>query len=362
MFPFPESIQTSLHTLGFPDGVAPPSIKELNKRYHLLALKHHPDKVVGDGDGDNSHKEATERFKEINEAHKRVKEYFFSDDPGGMPDIRMEAGGYDSILQLFIQSILVKMTAVNGSTTTDNSANAIQSLIHMIITKGIQSGIAMFRTMDKNTCLTLYEILSKNQDLFGISREIMDELTSIVEEKTGEDLVVRLNPSLLDMLLDRVYILHESGQVYYIPLWHTELHFNKPIFDYNNENNNGTGTGASNDDSEVIVLCEPELPNNVSIDDNNNLYISLDVDIQELFTKQILPVYLNEESRTRGFIYYLHATDVTLQSKERQCILLRNLAGAGAGGIARCNTNTSDIYKVGIRANVYANVRLMAVV
>lgn len=376
--PFPESIQSSLHTLGFADGVAPSSIKELNKRYHLLALKHHPDKVVGDGDGggDDGHNEATERFKEINEAHKRVKDYFFSDDNGSMPDIHMESGGYDSILKMFIQSILVKMTAGNSGGSSDNNANAIQSLIHMIITKGIQSGITMFRTMDKNSCITIYEILSKNQDLFGISREIMDELTSIVEEKTGEDLVVRLNPSLLDMLLDRVYILHECGQVYYIPLWHTELHFNKPIFDYNKENNNGAGAGGgsgtgagagsgaetSNDYSEVIVLCEPELPNNVSIDDNNNLYISLDVDIQELFTKQILPVYLNEESRARGFIYYLHASDVTLHSKGRQCILLRNLAGAGAGGIARCNTNTSDIYKVGIRANVYANVRLMVVV
>jgi hypothetical protein len=341
-YPFPESIQTSLHTLGFADGVAPSSIKELNKRYHLLALKHHPDKVAGD----DNHQDATEKFKEINDAHKRVKEYFFSDDPGGMPDIHMEAGGYDSILHLFIQSILVKMTAVNGSTTTDSSANAIQSLIHMIITKGIQSGITMFRTMDKHTCLTLYEILSKNQDLFGISREIMDELTSIVEEKTGEDLVVRMNPSLLDMLLDRIYILHECGQIYYIPLWHTELHFNKPASD-----------GGK---SEVIVLCEPELPDNVSLDDNNNLFISLDVNIAELFAKQILPVYINDEIKSRGFIYYLNAADVTLRSEGRQCIPLRNLAGGGALGISRCNTNTSDIYKVGIRANVYANVRLVA--
>lgn len=338
-YPFPESIRTSLHTLGFADGVEPSSVKELNKRYHLLALKHHPDKVAGD----DNHPDATEKFKEINDAHKRVKEYFFSSDAEGMSDIHMEAGGYDSILHLFIQSILVKMTT-NG--TSDSTENAIQSLIHMIITKGIRSGITMFRTMDKNTCLTLYEILSKNQDLFGISREIMDELTQIVEEKTGEDLVVRMNPSLLDMLLDRIYILHECEQIYYIPLWHTELHFNKP-----------TSDGGK---SEVIVLCEPELPDNVSLDDNNNLFISLDVNIQELFAKQILPVYINDEIKSRGFIYYLDASDVTLGSHGRQCIPLRNLAGGGALGISKCNTNTSDIYKVGIRASVYANVRLVA--
>jgi len=341
-YPFPESIQTSLYTLGFAEGVAPSSIKELNKRYHLLALKHHPDKVTLDEDGKN--KDATEKFKEINDAHKRVKEYFFSSDAEGISDIHMEAGGYDSILQLFIQSILVKMTTANGA--PDASAKAIQSLIHMIITKGIQSGITMFRTMDKQACLTIYDILSKNQELFGITREILDELIGIVEEKTGEDIVVRMNPSLLDMLLDRVYILHEGGQIYYIPLWHTELHFKKPATD-----------GSK---SEVIVLCEPELPEHVSLDDNNNVFISLDVNIQELFATQILPVYINDEIKSRGFIYYLHASDVTLQSHGRQCVPLRNLAGGGALGISKCNTNTGDIYKVGIRANVYANVRLVS--
>jgi hypothetical protein len=84
------------------------------------------------------------------------------------------------------------------------------------------------------------------------------------------------------------------------------------------------------------------------------------VNIAELFSKQILPVYINDEIKSRGFIYYLHATDVTLQSHGRQCIPLRNLAGSGAAGISKCNTNTNDIYKVGIRANVYANVRLVS--
>ena len=341
--PFPETIQASLHTLGFADGVAPSSMKELNKRYHLLALKHHPDKVAEATDANS----ATERFKEINDAHKRVKDFFYSES-GYSAEGYMEPGGYDSILQLFIQSILVKMTAVPGSSTNDDGANAIQSLIHMIITKGIQSGITVFRTMDKQSAITIYDILSKNQELFGISREVMDELTRIIEEKTGDDLVIRLNPSLLDMLLDRVYILHECGQVYYIPLWHTELHFKQPF---------GTTSG------EVIVLCEPELPDNVSLDDNNNLYLSLDVDIQELFAKQILPVYINNEIRMHGFIYYLHAADITLRSHGRQCIRLRGIEGeCFAGGIAMCNTNTRDIYKVGIRANVYANVRLVAVV
>jgi hypothetical protein len=374
MYPFPEQIQYALRILGFADGVAPSSLKELNKRYHLLALKHHPDKVAttaatatthddDDDDDENRHTRATERFKEINDAHKRVKDFFFSNEPG-LDDIRME-NGYDSILQMFIQTILAKISRGqaagmglghglgHGHVYEETTINqAVQSLIHMIITKGLQSAITMFQTMDKQACLTIYDILSKNQDLFGISREIMEELTRVVEEKMGDDLVVRLNPSLLDMLLDRVYILHEYGQTYYIPLWHSELHFKQP---------------AIHGDGEIIVLCDPELPDNVSLDDNNNLFISLDVNILELFRDQVVPVYINNEIKDRGFIYYLHACDVTLRSDTRQCVLLRGLGGAGGGvgGIAMMNTNTNtntksnDIYKVGARASVYANVRLV---
>lgn len=334
-YPFPESIQSSLHILGFADGVAPSSIKELNKRYHLLALKHHPDKASAD----SSVKDTTERFKEINDAHKRVRSYFYSSDTDNY-NYETETG-YDSILQLFIRTILVKMSAsasATGAAAADSSA--VHSLIQLIITKGIQSGITMFRNMEKHSCITIYDILSKNQDLFGISREMMDELSRIVEEKTGEDLVVRLNPSLLDMLLDRVYILQENGHTYYIPLWHSELHFKK---------------AAASDDAlehEVIVLCDPELPENINIDDDNNLFISLDVDIRELFVKQIVPVYINDEVTSHGFVYYLHACDVRL-SNTRQCVILH-----GSGGVAKCNTHSKDIYNVGQRANVYANIRL----
>jgi len=341
---YPESIQSSLHILGFNDATGPPSsLKELNKRYHILALQHHPDKAASDDLA------ATERFKDINEAHKRLKDYFYT-GCGNNPDIIGSdysntddldySSGYDNILQMFIKSIIVKIRSAAtpaGATTSD----AVHSIIQMILNKGAQSAVLLFRNMDKQASMTMYDILSTNQELFGISREIMDELTEIIESKTRDDIVIHLNPSLLDMLLDRVYILHECGQTYYIPLWHSELHFNQP-----NE-------GKSSD---IIVVCQPELPDNVSMDEDNNMYISLDVSISELFAKQVIPVIINDELKTHGFIYELHARDVCLQSTDvaKQCVLLRG----ASKGIAACTTTTSDIYKAGTRASVYANIHL----
>ena len=215
----------------------------------------------------------------------------------------------------------------------------------------------------------IYDILSKNQDLFGISRDTMDELTNIMEEKTSADIVIRLNPSLLDMLLDRVYILHESGHTYYIPLWHSELHFkigsmradHEHVFcskDPKAEDDVDADVDAPADSGgELIVLCDPELPDNVSIDDHNNLYVSLDVSVNELFRTQVLPVVINEETKANRFIYYLHAADVTLRTDMTQRVLLH-----GCGGIASIHTtytHTNDMYKVNKRANVYANIRLV---
>jgi hypothetical protein len=345
--PYPENIQSSLHILGFNDDVV--SLKELNKRYHLLALRHHPDKAET-----SNLSAATEKFKEINDAHKRVKDYFYhgcrsnAADTDAATAADADASGYDNLLQMFIKSIIVKIRSSSGAgagagagdTTT---SNAIHSIIQTILNKGAQSAVLLFQNMDKQASITIYDILSKNQDLFGISREMMDELTEIIETKTRDDIVIHLNPSLLDMLLDRVYILHECGQTYYIPLWHSELHFNQP--------NEGGET-----DNILIVVCQPELPENVSIDENNNMYISLDVGICELFTKQVIPVIINEELKSHGFVYELHARDVCLQSTDavKQCVLLRG----SSKGIAAYNTATSDIYKVGTRANVYANIHL----
>ena len=361
---YPDTITEALKTLGFTatdgggGGGAPKSLKELNKRYHLLALRHHPDKASGGdngGNGDGGDNDAI--FKEINEAHKRVKDYFYSDDVGADDD--GGRGSYDSIFQLFIKTILVKM-AGNGN------ADAIHTIIQSILSKGIQSSVMLFRKMDKSSCMTIYNILSENQELFSISREIMDELTSIVEEKTRDDVVIHLNPSLLDMLLDRVYILNECGQTYYIPLWHSELHFKQPDAD--------TSTSTI---GEIIVLCDPELPDHVTIDEHNNIYISLDVNIHDLFRDQVVPVYITDEIKTHGFVYYLHARDVTCQSGARQCVLLRGGGGGGGGGgrgggIALCSQKTAaatttgggacanDMYKVTDRANVYAIVKLIS--
>jgi curved DNA-binding protein CbpA len=362
----PKDIKDALKVLGYKTEELPTSVQELNKRFHILALKHHPDKIGHTGDD--------ELFKQINRAHKLVKDYTFADtaDAGFK-----ENSDYSSIFGIFVKSLLFKL-AKKPIHPEQNEVN-VNAIIQTIISKGIQSAVILFRSMNKHSCVAIYEILSENQELFSISREILDELNAIVESKMKNDTIINLNPTILDMLLDKVYILRENGHSYYIPLWHSQLHFKL-------KNTAGCGSGGgggggsdtettdteaaepakagdaseasdaetASEEAEMIILCNPELPPHITIDEDNNIFINnVDIDIYELFYNQVIHITIDDETKAQGFIYELYAGDVCFQTKTKQCVRLY-----GSNGISR--VSNSDIYNASNKSNVYAVFRLIA--
>lgn len=86
----------------------------------------------------------------------------------------------------------------------------------------------------------------------------------------------------------------------------------------------------------------------------------LDVNVCDLFREQVLPVIINDEIKTYGFVYYIYASDVTLRSDITQQVLLHGSNGISVMNHATYTTHGVDMYKVDKRANVYANIRLVA--
>jgi hypothetical protein len=356
-------IQHALNTLGFSSG-PPSSLHELNKRYHMLALKHHPDKNMDSCGGDDAdtpseidgerQMPSDDRFKEINDAHKKVKDYYF-DNNNTETGNEYNAEDYNSIFNIFIKSLITKISK-KTNTATDN----ITTIIQAILSKGIQSAVLLFRNMDKQSCIAIYDILSTNQELFSISHEIIEELNQVVESKIQNDVIIKLNPSLSDMLLDKVYVLNESGHSYYIPLWHNQLHFKYKSCE--------ESVSVIEPDAELIVICEPEIPEHITIDENNNIYIHTDVNICELFKNQVISVIINDETHKHGFEYKLYARDVSFQSDKKQCIRLYGSNGLASLSNVSATYNRNDttglsgdnsMYDVSKRSNVYAIVKLV---
>jgi hypothetical protein len=73
-----------------------------------------------------------------------------------------------------------------------------------------------------------------------------------------------LNPSITDLMENNIFKLYVDDQLYLVPLWHDELYFD------------------SLSGSDIIVLCNPELPANMNLDEDNNLHITLDIEGNKL--------------------------------------------------------------------------------
>ena len=99
----------------------------------------------------------------------------------------------------------------------------------------------------------------------------MEDIKKIIKEKMKNDNIILLNPTLEDLLNDKIYKLDISSNEYLIPLWHNELYF-----DY----------FENNIKSDLIVKIVPDLQENVFIDHNNNVYYKKNINITELFTNE----------------------------------------------------------------------------
>lgn len=230
------------------------NLNYLKKKYHRLALLNHPDK-------NGNTKESNEKFKKINEAYNYLKrEIKYENDNTDLYEEDIHAfQSYDVniLLKLFINSFL-----------DGKYSDIIKNLIADIINGCKKISIKLFEDIDKDKLLNIYTFLSKYKSTLGLKEEILEDIKKIVIQKYDNVLLYKLNPSISDLLNDNIYKLYIKNKLYLVPLWLNESYFE------NNEN-------------EIIVICEPELPENIKIDEYNNIYIDLKIDVEEII-KNIL--------------------------------------------------------------------------
>jgi len=276
------------------------TINQIKRHYHTKALIYHPDK--------NKTPEAVSKFQEINTAYQhilRIREFSIHTE---------DNSSYKNILLLFLNKILENETS---NTIFYNIINRITALCE-------EKAVILLEKLDKPTLIKTKTIMMKYMDELHITENLISKIDEIMKDKNEKDECIILNPSLHDLYERNLYKLTHEDKIYIIPLWHHEL-----IYDLDNN-------------KDLYINCYPILPENIEIDEKNNVHVNVVYNINDIWGKEYIYVMCNE-------IEYPIQVNTLKMTQEQSVIFVKK-------GITKINTK--DIYNISGRTDLFINIKL----
>lgn len=266
-------------------------IEIIKKKYRMLALMYHPDK--------NPNTYTTEKFCKIQEAYE-----FLSNN-----DIKQDDKCYKTIFMNFMKKY------INQELLDD-----IFELLDNVCEKQLDR---IFAKISFEKTYKIYTILKKYSHVLHINKKLMEKLEKIVESKQQNNISYVLRPTLNDLYENNVYKLNHEKNVFIVPLWHHEL-----IYDCSN--------------SDIYVIMIPELPEYISIDDDNNIIVTVHFTINDIWNKKELEIEIN------NIKYIINREELLL--KDYQIMRLKYK------GISKINTK--NIYHINNKSDIILHIYL----
>ena len=293
------------------------TLELLKKKYHKQALLNHPDK-------NGNTLESNEKFKKINEAYdylKREISYSNDDINDNSENNSKESESFSSwnnILQMFIVEI-----------SKGNYSESFSNIVKEIVSGCKNITLKLFDNLDKEMCLNIYSFLSKYHSVLHLSEDILEQVKNIVLQKYESVEIYKLNPSIYDLLNNNIYKLYVNNELFFVPLWYNEVYFET--------------TGR-----EIIVYCVPEIPEHISLDDDNNIYIDYEIQSSDI-TRLIVENGLIDVSLCENINYEIPLSE--LHMKKEQYYKLKNK------GISKGKDN--DIHDISNKSDIIVKITIV---
>ena len=301
------------------------TVELIKRQYKKRALQFHPDK--------NTSEDAKHKFQDISEAY----QYLTKDNNFEYSSNEYSSNEYshNEFYEMFSKNLYTEFHTEFASQSTYTNTlfsflgnvigkdifNNIQTKIfYMIIQRLCNScesnAFEIIKRLDKSIIQKIYDVLEMYQEVFHFSEDFLIKIMELIQMKSQNDECIKLYTFLEDLMEDNLYRLTVNQRKYIIPLWFHEL-----VYDQ--------------DGHDIYVQCIPILPDNMRLDENNNLYISLKYSISDIWDKsEIVVVQFGK-------------IDVTFQpSQLKLCKNQKYILGNR--GISKINTlNIYDITKKG---------------
>jgi len=272
----------------------------IKKKYRNNALKYHPDK--------NESKDSNDKFIEVKNAHD-----YLNDKLG----VGIKTNSYSELLYDFLKEHIQMKN-------TNTSANILNIIIEKLTDKYEEKMMNILENIDKGILMELYRIIMSNGAIFGhIDKSIIEKLKNIIDDRSRNDEVIILNPTIDDLLEFNVYKCCIHGKHLIIPLWNREL-----VYDISC--------------SDVYIKCNPVLHDNHYIDEYNNIHVKVALTISDIWNKTIHEVKVGKK------VFELKIEE--LKMKKYQTLTLKNR------GMPRINGK--QIYDVSALGDVVIHIHI----
>ena len=288
----------------------------IKRHYRMMALKYHPDK--------NRDADASYKFQEIHCAYEFLNN-------GTTEESDSDSKTYDSLLHIFINQIF----------DDDFQKQIIYMLISRIMNKAsnrmMDFSMKFLERIDVAILKKICRFLTFYSDIFPSSLHFTEKMDEIIQKKEGDisknmekkiEYIV-LHPLLEDLFENNLYRLIEREQTILVPLWHHEL-----VYDVLDKDKSKI---------ELYVECYPILPENVTIDEDNNIHVCLKFTLKNIW-------YLNQIEFSLGNrLFKVERSELFMVDFQKYIIK--------GQGIARINEE--DMYNVSERGDVIIYMDIM---